>query len=113
MCDNNLLLNIICAAEAAGELDEPIIPTPKIRKYLVHPAHSNMDGENHFYIFYENIRNFPLKFFEYFRMSITSFDELLKMLRPYLTKQQNKYKEPYQRRIKTYSYDKVRKTIQY
>jgi len=94
MCDNNLLLNIICAAEAAGELDEPTISNPKVRKYWVHPAHSNMDGENHFYIFYENIRKFPLKFFEYFRMSITSFDELLKMLSPHLTKQQTNMRNP-------------------
>lgn len=93
MCDN-LLLNIICAAEAAGELDEPTIPTLNVRKYWVHPVHSKIEGENNFFIFYENIRQFPLKFFEYFRMSITSFDELLKMLRPYLTKQQTNMRNP-------------------
>lgn len=87
MCDN-LLLNIICAAEVGGELDVPTIPTPKVRKYLVHPVHSKIEGENYFAIFNENIRKFPLKFFEYFRMSITSFDELLIIMRPHLTKQQ-------------------------
>jgi len=93
MCDN-LLLNIICAAEAADELDEPTIPTPKVRKYWVHPVHSKIEGENHFAIFYENIRKFPLKFFEYFRMSIPSFDESLKILRPHLTKQQTNMRNP-------------------
>jgi len=87
MCDN-LLLNIIRATEATAELDEPTIPNPKVRKYWVH---SKIEGENNFSIFYENIRNFPWKFFEHFCMSITSFDELLKMLWPHLTKQPHVY----------------------
>jgi hypothetical protein len=31
-------LKILCAPEAASELDEPIIHTPKVRKYWVYPG---------------------------------------------------------------------------
>jgi len=55
---DNLLLNIICAAEAAGELNEPAIPTPKVRKYWVHPVHSKIEGENYFSIFMKIFENF-------------------------------------------------------
>jgi hypothetical protein len=64
MCDN-LLLNIICAAEATGELDEPTISTLKVKKYWDHPVHSKIEYENYFSIFYENIRKFPLKLMFY------------------------------------------------
>ena len=35
---------------------------------------------------YENVRNFETKFFGYYRMSIKSFDELLVLLRPHISR---------------------------
>lgn len=89
-----MLLQILCAAETAGELDEPTSPNLNVRRYWVHPIHSEREKNNHFSEFYTNIRKFPEKFFEYYRMSLNSFDELLTTLRPYLTKQQTNMRNP-------------------
>ena len=35
---------------------------------------------------YENVRNFETKFFGYYRMSIKSFDELLVLLTPHISR---------------------------
>ncbi len=56
------------------------------RKYWVHPFHGDRERSQRFQKFYNSIREYPEKFFEYYRMSITSFDELLELLRPYITK---------------------------
>lgn len=87
------LLNIICAAEATGELDEPI-STTKSRQFWVHPLNQKREEEDLFENFYNSIRKFPLKFFEYYRMSLTSFDELLETIRPHLTKQHTNMRNP-------------------
>ena len=90
---NDSILKIICAAEATGELDEPT--SSKInRKYWVHPLNSKRDEENSFLDFYDSIRIYPEKFFEYYRMSITSFDELLDTMRPHLGKQFTNMRKP-------------------
>ncbi|XP_016662197.1 uncharacterized protein LOC107884489 [Acyrthosiphon pisum] len=82
------LLKVIAVAEACGKLDPP----KQERKYWVHPINSDREESNKFNIFYENIRCYSEKFFEYYRMSISSFDELLEKIRPFITKQNTTFR---------------------
>lgn len=50
--------------------------------YWVHPIYSERLLKGKFYTLYSDLRQYPSKFFSYFRMSIDSFDELLSHLRP-------------------------------
>lgn len=88
---NKTFLKVLCAAEAAGELDEP---TPPKRRYWVHPLNSDREKNKNFSEFYGNIRQHPEKFFEYYRMSVKSFDELLAKLRQHLTKETTNMRNP-------------------
>jgi sensor histidine kinase YesM len=63
-------IKLIAALDLLGLLDEPVT-----RNYWVHPLnHGKVILFDHFYM---EIRNYPDKFFDYFRMSVQSFDELL------------------------------------
>lgn len=84
------MVRVIAIAEAFGQLD----PQAPDRKYWVHPINSNRESSGQFDAFYENIRCYPDKFVEYFRMSITSFDELLEKIRPHITKQTTPFRNP-------------------
>lgn len=84
------IIKLIAVAEANGELDQP---RPK-RKYWVHPMNSSREELGQFDDFYKNIRRYPEKFFEYFRMSVISFDELLRRIRPHITKQKTTFRNP-------------------
>lgn len=53
------LLEIICAAEATGELQEP---AQKHRRYWVHPLHSSKEYNMKFQIFYDNLKKYPASF---------------------------------------------------
>lgn len=77
------LLKVITVAEACGELNPP----KQNQKYWVHPINSDREESNKFNIFYENIRCYSENFFEYYKMSISSFDELLEKIRPFIKKQ--------------------------
>lgn len=50
---NKTFIKVLCAAESAGELDEP---TPSKRRYWVHPLNSEREKNKNFSVFYENIR---------------------------------------------------------
>ncbi len=76
--DETLLL--VCALEACGELE-----SINNRNLWVHPFIRDKPYE--FQTFYGHIRNNDSEFFGYYRMSIKSFDELLGLVRPYITKQ--------------------------
>ncbi|KAF0745919.1 protein ALP1-like, partial [Aphis craccivora] len=77
------LLEIICAAESAGELEEPV------RKHR-----SSKEYDMKFQIFYDNLKKYPDKFFDYYRMSIQSFEELLEKVRQNLTKEITHLRNP-------------------
>jgi len=77
------LAKVIAVAEAFGELDPP----RPIITYWVHPINHGREELNQFNTFYTNLRCYSDKFFEYYRMSISSFDELLGKLRSHITKQ--------------------------
>lgn len=85
------LLEIICLAEAAGELEEPV---HKHRRYWVHPINSSREHDMRFQIFYNNLKKYPQKFFDYYRMSISSFEELLEKVRSNLTKECTHLRNP-------------------
>ena len=84
------LLEIICAAEATGELDA----AQKHRRYWVHPLHSSKEYDMKFQLFYDNLKKYPEKFFDYYRMSIQSFEELLEKVRLNLTKETTHLRNP-------------------
>ena len=47
---------------------------------------SRLKGKKRFRKLYENVQNFETKFFSYYRMSIKSFDELLVLLTPHISR---------------------------
>lgn len=49
----------------------------KKRRWGTHPVLANRLSTGQFYIMFEKHRMYPDKFFQYYRMSVTSFDELL------------------------------------
>ena len=57
------------------------------RKYWVHPVISHRLLKGQFYTLYEGLRAYPEKFSNYFRMTCGSFDELLTILGPALSRQ--------------------------
>jgi hypothetical protein len=73
---------IFAIMESQGMLDPP-----REKKYWVHPFHADRGKEARFQSFYSEIRKHSDKFFEYYRMSIGSFDELLNIIRPHITRQ--------------------------
>ncbi|XP_040207240.1 protein SLX4IP isoform X1 [Rana temporaria] len=56
------------------------------RLYWVHPLISQRLSKGHFHTVYLELRKYPKKFHEYARMSVTTFDELLEVVRPQLTR---------------------------
>lgn len=57
------------------------------KKLWVHPFISDRSRSGIFFKLYGDLRKYPEKFFNYTRMSIASFDELLNLCRNDLTKQ--------------------------
>ncbi|CAI6372771.1 unnamed protein product [Macrosiphum euphorbiae] len=57
------------------------------REYWVHPICSNRLLQGKFHTLHSKLLNFPEKFFGYYRMSITSFNELVKLIGPAIAKE--------------------------
>ncbi|PNF25675.1 hypothetical protein B7P43_G00639, partial [Cryptotermes secundus] len=53
------------------------------REYWVHPIYSERLLKGKFYTLYHELRQYPSEFFDYCRMSVHSFDELLLLLKPH------------------------------
>ncbi|KAF0725426.1 protein ALP1-like, partial [Aphis craccivora] len=83
-------MKVIAVAEAFGYLN----PSRSERSYWIHPFNIVRETNNRFFPFYGDIRKYPNKFVEYYRMYISSFDELLEKLRPYITKKTTKFRRP-------------------
>lgn len=88
--DRQKNLKVIAVAEAFGLLNPP----RNERKFWIHPFIADREDSGRFFDFYHKIRTYPEKFFEYYRMSIKSFDELLMKLRGSLTKQITRFRTP-------------------
>ncbi|XP_063634897.1 putative nuclease HARBI1, partial [Cydia splendana] len=59
----------------------------KLKSFWVHPLNDNRYLKGQFVSLYEDLRMYPDKFFNYFRMSINTFDELLALVSPRITLQ--------------------------
>lgn len=57
----------------------------KARKYWVHPILQNRLTSSLYITLYPSLRNYEPKFFNYFRTSIQSFDDLLELIKGELT----------------------------
>lgn len=60
------------------------------RLHWVHPINERREQVGLFYTLFEDLRNDESKFFNYFRMSIASFDELHRRLKDVLQRQNTK-----------------------
>ena len=72
---------LVCILVAANEL-----PKQRNRVHWLHPFNVETKGKKRLRKFYNNVRNFETKFFSYHRMPIKSFDELLVLLRPHISR---------------------------
>ncbi len=88
------MLHFITFLEACGELDAPSHSHPPKREFWVHPFNAERESSKVFETFYKKIRTYPKKFFAYFRMSISSFDELMELVRTDITKQWTVFRNP-------------------
>lgn len=57
------------------------------RELWVHPIFSSRLLKGQFYKLFSELRKYPEKFFQYSRMTVASFDELLSLMRPLITYQ--------------------------
>ncbi|XKL68543.1 hypothetical protein PGB90_004034 [Kerria lacca] len=74
-------LKLLAASKVANALE------PIERQYRVHPFNEkHEEEEERFLQFYTSICQYSKKFFEYYRMSVNLFDELLKLIRAGITK---------------------------
>ena len=74
-------VKLLCILEAANEL-----PKQQNRVHWVHPFNVEAKGEKRFRKFTRMFRILKQSFFGYYRMSIKSFDELLVLLRPHVSR---------------------------
>ncbi|XP_037869966.2 uncharacterized protein LOC119629131 [Bombyx mori] len=65
----------------------------KFRKYWIHPLTSRRFEKGFFQKKYNILREHPEKFFNYFRMSVASFDKILHNVRPYITFMDTKFRK--------------------
>ncbi|PIO23178.1 hypothetical protein AB205_0203050, partial [Aquarana catesbeiana] len=77
------------------------------RRYWVHPIVQNREERGQFRILYNDLRQHEEKFFNYSRMSVNSFDELLRLLGTRLENQNTTFRnsvEPAERLLVTLRY---------
>lgn len=72
----------ICLLEAEGIWGDLVI-----RQHWLHPFVSQSDSTENFQDFFLNNRLFSDEFLKFYRMSIKSFEELLEIFPPYLSKE--------------------------
>lgn len=63
------------------------------KQYWVHPVLSQRMLKGQFCKLYSDLRDYPNKFFQYYRMSVKSFDELLKIVGPKITYQDTTWRK--------------------
>ncbi|CAI6362078.1 unnamed protein product [Macrosiphum euphorbiae] len=77
----------IAVAYALNKLNNAEKKKRSIRRYWVHPMNTKRIKEGQFQVNFMTLRAHPEEFLKYFRMSIESFDELILLVRPSLSKQ--------------------------
>ena len=63
------------------------------RDFWVHPINKDRHVKGEFFTLYQDLREYPEKFFRWYRMSIEKFDFLLGKLQPVLQKENNNYRD--------------------
>lgn len=64
------------------------------RQYDVHPLNKGKEQKSEFENLYPDLRKHPVKFFEYMRMSIETFDMILARIEHRIRKNITNYKRP-------------------
>ncbi|KAJ8720825.1 hypothetical protein PYW08_006290 [Mythimna loreyi] len=59
----------------------------KSNQFWVHPLNSDRFIHGKFYTRHHKVLNFPKKFFDYYRMSVQSFEELVSIVGPLIKKE--------------------------
>lgn len=81
MDDEEMALFVYCALKVLRK------KRAKNRKWWVHPINSVRYSEGAFYCLYPRLRADSLKFFNYFRMSKATFDDLLYRIKFHISRQ--------------------------
>lgn len=74
------------------------------RKYWVHPINIRRSNQGDFDQLFQELKDDPHIFFRYTRMSLCVFNELLEMMKPFLTKTNHRALIPEQRLVITLRY---------
>jgi hypothetical protein len=78
-------LQIVCIYEALEE-------DKRRRKHWIHPLHMKRLTIGQFHTLYEELNKYPDKFFQYYRMTQNAFQELLHLIRGYITKSDTRFR---------------------
>ena len=65
-----------------------------IREIWIQPLNEDRIEKGEFYNLYPDLRHYPAKFFQVYRMSVTKFDFLLTKLAPHLRKKATNLRQP-------------------
>jgi len=79
-------VELVCIALAADTVE-------RHRVYWVHPLNAQRITLGEFHCLYSDMRQYPDRFFNYYRMSIKSFDELVILLRPRISETNSTFRE--------------------
>lgn len=66
----------------------------RVRRFWIHPIISERLHKGKFCLLHEQLKIYPEKFFEYYRMSIDSFTNLHFMIKPRLLKKATNMRQP-------------------
>lgn len=69
------------------------IKKKKKKKYWIHPFLQTRDETRHFEICFEDLKKYEDKFLGYMIMSFKSFEELLSVLRTFITKEDTRFRK--------------------
>lgn len=62
------------------------------RRFWLHPLTTQRSEKGQFHKLYADLRSHPVKFFKYYRMSLKTFDELLELIRPGITRRDTRWR---------------------
>lgn len=78
---------LLCISLAFDDTEE------RQRVHWVHPLNSNRITLGEFSCLYSHLRQYPDRFFNYYRMSLKSFDELVNTMRSSISKKNTKFRQ--------------------
>jgi hypothetical protein len=79
-------VELVCVALAADTVERQ-------RLHWVHPLNVQRITLGEFHCLYSDLRKYPDRVFNYYRMSIKSFDELVILLRPRISESSSTFRE--------------------